>query len=115
MKMAEGITVGKDLNKFNTITNQLTKVGINFDDKVRALLILSFLSKSWDVLVMAIRNFSSLSTLKFDDVVSILLNKEIRRKLTVETSSSGSTLTIKEEEELLREGKTVEAQNLEDF
>ena len=29
------------LNEFNMVTNQLSSVGVNFDDEVRALLILS--------------------------------------------------------------------------
>ena len=40
MKMSEGGFVVDYLNDFNTITNQLSSVGVNFDDEVRALLFL---------------------------------------------------------------------------
>ena len=40
MKMSEGGSVADHLNDFNTVTNQLSFVGIKFDDEVRALLFL---------------------------------------------------------------------------
>ena len=39
MKKAEGTHVAQHLNEFNTITNQLSSVGIEFDGKVRALIL----------------------------------------------------------------------------
>jgi hypothetical protein len=46
MKMLEGGSVVDHLNEFNTVTNQLSSVKVEFDDEVRALLILSSLPKS---------------------------------------------------------------------
>ena len=40
MKMSEGESITDHLNDFNTVTNQLSSIGVNFDDEVRALLIL---------------------------------------------------------------------------
>ena len=40
MKMLEGGSVGDHLNEFNTVINQLSSVKVEFDDEVRALLIL---------------------------------------------------------------------------
>jgi hypothetical protein len=40
MKMSEGGSVADDLNEFNMVTNQLSFVKVDFDDEVRALLIL---------------------------------------------------------------------------
>ena len=40
MKMSEGGSVADHLNDFNTVTNQLSSIGVNFDDEVRDLLIL---------------------------------------------------------------------------
>ncbi len=55
------------------VTSQLSSVGVNFDDEVRALLMLCSLPERWNGLVMAVSNsiFGS-STLKFDDVVSVI-------------------------------------------
>jgi hypothetical protein len=39
MKMSEGGSIADHLNEFNTVTNQLSYVKVDFDDEVRALLI----------------------------------------------------------------------------
>ena len=46
MKMVEGGSVADNLNDFNTITSQLSSVGINFDEEIRALSILCSLLES---------------------------------------------------------------------
>ena len=46
LKKAEGTLVAPHLNEFNTITNQLSTMGIEFDDEVRALILLASLPKS---------------------------------------------------------------------
>jgi hypothetical protein len=56
MKMSEGGFVADHLNDFNTVTNQLSSVKVDFDDEVRALLILCSLPKSWNGLVMVVSN-----------------------------------------------------------
>jgi hypothetical protein len=56
MKMSEGGSVVVHLYKFNTVTNQLSFVKLDFDDEVRALLILCSLLESWNGLVMAVSN-----------------------------------------------------------
>jgi hypothetical protein len=40
MKMPEGGSVVGHLNEFNTVTNQLSSVKVDFNDEVRALLIM---------------------------------------------------------------------------
>ena len=40
MKMVEGGSVVDHLNEFNTITSQLSSLGVNFDEEIRALFIL---------------------------------------------------------------------------
>jgi hypothetical protein len=53
---------------------------------------------------MAISNFvSSSNTLKFDDVVGVILSKEMRRKITSETS--GNALTMDNMGRLRERGK----------
>jgi len=78
MKMPESGSVVDHLNEFNTITNQLSSVGVTFDDEVRALLFLCSLPESWNGLVMDISNsISRSSTLKFDDVFDAILSEEM--------------------------------------
>jgi hypothetical protein len=86
MKMSERGSVAYHLNEFNTITNQLSYVKVDFDDEVKALLILCSFPESWNGLVMAVNNYVSVSnTLKFDDVVGVILSEEMRWKSTGET------------------------------
>jgi hypothetical protein len=56
MKMSEGGSVADHLNEFNTVTNQLSYVKVDFDDEVRALLILCSLPERWNGLVMDVSN-----------------------------------------------------------
>ena len=46
MNLLEGGSISNHLNDFNTITSQLSSIGVNFDDEVRALYILCSLPKS---------------------------------------------------------------------
>ena len=45
-KMAENASIVQLLNEFNTITNQLSSIEINFDDEIRALIILTSMPNS---------------------------------------------------------------------
>ena len=73
--------------------SQLSSVNVKFDDEVRALLIVFSLPERWNSLVMAVSNYvPSSNTLKFDDVVGVILSEEMQRKSTGETS--GNTLTM---------------------
>jgi len=91
--MSEGGSVANHLNEFNTVTNQLSYVKVDFDDEVRALLIFCSFLENWNDLVMVVSNFvSSSNTLKFDDVVGVILSQEMQQKSTSETS--GNVLTV---------------------
>ena len=93
MKMSKGRSVVDHLNEFNTLTSQLSSVKVNFDEEVRALLILCSLPESWNRLVMVVSNFvPSSNTLKFDDVVGVILSEEMQRKSTSDTSSNALTM-----------------------
>ena len=56
LKMAENASIAQHLNEFNTITNQLSSVEIDFDDEILALIVLASLPNSWEVMKMAISN-----------------------------------------------------------
>ena len=52
MNMSEDGSISYHLNEFNTVTNQLSYVKVEFDDEVRALLILCSFPERWNGLVM---------------------------------------------------------------
>jgi hypothetical protein len=56
MKMSEGGFVADHLNAFNTITNQLSFIKIDFHDEVMDILILFSMPESWNSLVMVVSN-----------------------------------------------------------
>ena len=89
--MAEGGSFRKHLNDFNEVTDQLTSVNITFSDEIRALLVLGQLPESWRGIVTAISSSAGKSSLKFDDVVSMILTEEIRMQ-SYSASTSGSAL-----------------------
>ena len=59
IKMSKGGSISNHLNEFHIVTNQLSYVGVNFDDEVRDILILCSLPERWYGLVMVISNFVS--------------------------------------------------------
>jgi hypothetical protein len=78
MKMSEGESVAYHLNEFNMVTNQQISIKVDFDDKVKSLLILCSFLEIWNGLVMAVSNsVSSSNTLNFDDVVGVILSEEM--------------------------------------
>ncbi|RVW63523.1 Retrovirus-related Pol polyprotein from transposon TNT 1-94 [Vitis vinifera] len=72
LKMTENASVAQHLNEFNTITNQLSSVEIDFDDEIRALIVLASLPNSWEAMRLV----------------------EIRRRDASETLGSGSALNL---------------------
>ena len=67
-------------------------MGVNCDEEIRALLILCSLHESWNGLVMVVINFVYISsTLKYDDVIGVILSEETHRK-TLGGTTLGSAL-----------------------
>ena len=58
---------------------------IEFDDEVRALVLLSSQPDSWNATVTEVSSSSGNSKLKFDDVRDLVLSEEIRRRESGET------------------------------
>ena len=94
LKMAENTSVAQHLNEFNTITNQLSFVEIDFDEKIRALIILASLPNSWEARRMTVSNSIGKEKLKCNDIRDLILAEEIHRRDAGETSGSGSALNL---------------------
>ena len=94
LKMTESMTVTQHLNEFNTITNQLSSIEIDFDDEIRALIFLASLSNSWEAMRMAVSNSASKAKLNYDDIRDLILAEEVRKKDFGELLDSGSALNV---------------------
>jgi transposase InsO family protein len=92
LRMSEGRSVADHINEFNMIISQLSSVEINTDDEIKALLLISSLPESWDVIVTAVSSSRGSEKLKFDEVRDIILSESIRRKEIGE--SSGNALSM---------------------
>ena len=77
--MEDGDSVTDHLNVFNTLVSQLIFVDIKMEEEDKCITLLCSLPDSWDNLVVAIVG-STMSTLKFGDVVASLLSEEMRGK-----------------------------------
>ena len=82
------------MNKFNTITNQLSSVEIDFDDEIRALIVLASLPNSWEAMRMVVSNSIRKEKLKYNDIQDLILAKKIRKRYVGKTSRFGSTLNL---------------------
>ena len=94
LKMAKNASVAQHLNEFNTITNQLSFVKIDFANEIHALIVLARLPNSWEAMRMAISNFTGKEKLKNNDIRDLIMAKEICRRDADETSGSGSVLNL---------------------
>ena len=79
LKMAENASIAQHLNEFNTITNQLSSVEIDFDDEICALVVLTSLPNNWKAIRMAVSNSTGKKKLKYNDIRDLILAKKIRR------------------------------------
>ena len=68
LKMAENALVAQHLNEFNTITNQLSSIEIDFDNEIRALIVLASLPNNWETMRMAVSNSTRKEKLKYNDI-----------------------------------------------
>ena len=68
LNMAENASIAQHLNEFNTITNQLSYVEIDFDDEIHALIILASLPNSWVAMRMLVSNSTGKEKLKYNDI-----------------------------------------------
>ena len=95
LKMAENVSIAQHLNEFNTITNQLSSVEVDFDDEIRALIILAILPNSWEAMMMVVSNSTGKKKLKYNDIRDLILAEEIRRRDASENSRFSSALNLK--------------------
>ena len=77
--MSENGSIADHINEFNMIMSQLSSVDINFEDEIKALILISSLPESWYYIVVAIRNYRSSEKLRFDEIYDVVLIKNIHK------------------------------------
>ena len=80
LQMCENGFVSNHINEFNMIVNQLNSVDINFEDKIKALILMSSLPESWDTVVATINSSRGSEKLKFDEIRDVFLSESIRKR-----------------------------------
>ena len=78
--MSETGPISDHINEFNMIVSQLNSVDINFEDKIKALILMSSLPESWDNVVTAISSSHGSETLKFDEIRDVVLSESIHKQ-----------------------------------
>lgn len=68
------------INEFNVVVSQLNSVEIDFEDEIRALILLSSLLDGWKTNVTIISNSSESISLTFYVARDLILSEEIRRR-----------------------------------
>ena len=90
--MSENGFVSDHINEFNMIVTQLNSVDINFEDEIKALILMSSLPESWDTFVAAISSSHGSEKLKFDEIRDVVLSESIRKREVGD--SSGCALSV---------------------
>ena len=70
------------------IVSQLNSVDINFEDEIKALILISSLPESWDTVVAAISSSCGSEKLKFYEICYVVLSESIRKQEVGDSSGS---------------------------
>ena len=92
LQMSKGGSVVDHINEFNMIVSQLSSVEINFEDEIKALILMSSLPESLDTVVAVISSSRGFDKLKFDEIRDVVLSESIRKQEI--GNSSGSALSV---------------------
>ena len=67
----------------------MSSVEIDFDDEIRALIVLASLLNSWEAMRMVVSNSTGKEKAKYNDIRDLILVEEIRRRDASETLRFG--------------------------
>ena len=93
LRYKEGTLIADHVNTFQGIINQLSSMGITFEDEVRALLLLGSLPDSWETFKVTVCNSAPNGVVTWNLVKTRVLNEE-SRKVTKASSSSHSEVLV---------------------
>ena len=67
----------------------MSSVEIDFDDEIRALIVLASLLNTWEAMRMVVSNSTGKEKAKYNDIRDLILVEEIRRRNASETLRFG--------------------------
>jgi hypothetical protein len=92
LKYKEGSSISDHLNEFQGCFDQLSGMGVKFEDEIMGLWLLLTLPDSWENLRVTL---TSSTPVTMEQVKSAVLNEEVRRR-TQEASTSQSHVLVTE-------------------
>ena len=78
LKYKDGKSMTKPTSDFHGLMNQLTTMKMKLEDDLQALLLLSLLPESWEILVVSLNTLAAEGKLIMEMVKDSLLNEEVR-------------------------------------
>ena len=86
LRYKDGIPMADHLNELQGIMNQLSIMGIKFDDEIHGLWLFGSLPDSWETFKMTLSNSAPDGKITMDLAKNGVLNEEMRRKSQCSTS-----------------------------
>nr|KYP39014.1 Retrovirus-related Pol polyprotein from transposon TNT 1-94 [Cajanus cajan] len=93
LRYRESSSISDHLNEFQGLLDQLSKMGIKFDDEVLRLQLLNTLPESWESFQVSITNSAPNGVVSLQTAKSGALNEEMRRKAHDSLSQSEVLIT----------------------
>lgn len=76
LEMSESGSISYHINEFNMTISQFSSIKIDFDEVIKALILLLSLLESWNIIVSVINTSHAYEKLKFDEIQDIFLMYE---------------------------------------
>lgn len=89
IRYKEGSPISDHINDFQGVLDQLSGMGVKFDEEIQGLWLLNTLPDSWETLRVSLTNSAPSGIVTMEYVKSGVLNEEMRRRSQA-SSSSGS-------------------------
>ena len=94
IKYREGSSIADHLNEMQGIVDQLSGMGINFENEILALMVLASLPESWETLKISLTNSAPNGVVNMELVKSGILNEEMRRRSKGASSTQSDILVV---------------------
>ena len=88
IRYKEGTPISDHINDFQGVLDQLSGMGVKFDDEIQGLWLLNTLPDSWETLRVSLTNSAPSGVVTMEYTKSGVLNEEMRRRSQASSSSA---------------------------